>query len=61
MLATGRIEPLTQSLQNQLLLILSENEDITNGITPEVLPTDDHMLHVREHRAVEGWPSGAGR
>lgn len=51
-LATGRMEPLTQSLENELLLISAENEEIAKGKTPAggVLLHDDHLLHCREHR-----------
>ncbi len=49
-LDTGRLEPLTQSISNELLLISSENENIAKGISPPVLLHDDHRLHAREHR-----------
>lgn len=51
-LATGQMEPLTQSLENELLLISSENEEIAKGQPPKggVLLHDDHLLHCREHR-----------
>lgn len=51
-LQTGRIEPLTQSLSHELLLIKSENEQLARGESPFALALDDHMLHAREHRAV---------
>lgn len=51
-LTTGRMEPLTQSLENELLLISAENEEIAKGQPPVggVLLHDDHLLHCREHR-----------
>lgn len=51
-LATGQMEPLTQSLENELLLIAAENEEIAKGAAPVggVLIHDDHLLHCREHR-----------
>jgi hypothetical protein len=51
-LATGRMDPLTQSLENELLLISAENEEIAKGQPPVggVLLHDDHLLHCREHR-----------
>lgn len=50
LLDTGRAEPITQGLTNELMLIRSENEDISNGVTPEVMLHDNHLLHGREHR-----------
>lgn len=50
--ATGRIEPLTQSIQNELLLILRENEMILAGQKPQISIDDDHKLHAIEHRGV---------
>jgi hypothetical protein len=49
---TGRLEPLTQSIQNQLLLILRENEQLLAGETPIAVVDDDHRLHCMEHRSV---------
>ena len=56
-LATGKLEPLTKSLQNELLLVLSENEDIAKGETPQAMIHDDHLLHGREHRAPVASPN----
>lgn len=49
-LDTGRAEPITQGLGNELLLIKSENEDIAKGEVPEAMLQDNHLLHCREHR-----------
>jgi hypothetical protein len=49
---TGRLDPLTQSNSNQMLLILKENEMIANGEPPQVSVDDEHQLHAREHRGV---------
>lgn len=49
-LATGRLEPMTQSLQRELLLIKSENEAIARGKPAIAMADDDHVLHMREHR-----------
>lgn len=49
-LTIGRIEPLTQGLQNELLLITAENEMIQRGETPPAMLQDDALLHCREHR-----------
>jgi hypothetical protein len=55
-LEDGRLEPLTQSLHHELLLITNENEQLQNGEQPPVSPDDDHMLHAREHRVVMANP-----
>lgn len=55
-LTTGRLEPLTQSLQNELLLILKENEMLLDGELPVTSVDDDHMLHAREHRGIMANP-----
>jgi hypothetical protein len=49
-LTTGRMDPLTRGLQSELLNILSENEAIGDGQTPDAMLHDDHLLHCREHR-----------
>lgn len=56
-LTSGRLEPLTHSVQDELMLVLSENEDIGNGITPPVLIHDDAVLHCREHRSTLASPN----
>lgn len=56
-LSTGRMEPLTHSTQDELMLILSENEDISNGITPPALVHDDAIMHCREHRSTIASPN----
>lgn len=49
---TGRLDPLTQDLSNQLLLISQENEKLSDGVELIPMLTDDHRLHVREHPGV---------
>ena len=51
-LQTGRLEPLTKGLSDELLLIRGENESLARGEFVQALAIDDHMLHVREHRSV---------
>lgn len=51
-LQTGRLEPLTKGLSDELLLIRGENESLARGETVQALAIDDHLLHVREHRSV---------
>jgi hypothetical protein len=50
-LTTGKVDPLTNGLKNELINILSENQDISNGVTPAAMLHDNHMLHGREHRS----------
>jgi hypothetical protein len=49
---TGRLEPVIQGKQAQLLLIKSENEKLSEGQPQRVLATDNHAKHVLEHSAV---------
>lgn len=50
---TGRLDVMTQSTNDQLILIQTENEVLLNGSSDIiVVDTDDHALHVREHRAI---------
>lgn len=53
---TGRVDPLTQSTQNELMLILKENEQILDGQVPQISADDDDPLHAREHRGVMANP-----
>jgi hypothetical protein len=49
---TGRVEPLLEAQQAELMNIREENEMISNGEVPPVLISDNHPLHVKEHRSV---------
>lgn len=51
-LDTGRFDALTQDLSNELMLINSENEALGNGEQIPVTPYDNHVLHMKIHRAV---------
>ena len=51
-LTTGRLEPLTKGITDELLLIRGENEALARGEIPPVIYIDDHTLHAREHRSV---------
>lgn len=55
-LNTGRIEPLIESQQSQLLLIRAENEKLSKGVPVRAILTDDHILHIKEHQAVLASP-----
>jgi hypothetical protein len=55
-LDTGKVEPLTENLSRELMLIKAENEDLNEG--KEVVTTiiDNHILHIEEHKAVLSSP-----
>jgi hypothetical protein len=59
-IATGRLEPMTQSLQKELLLIKSENESLARGEPVQAMVDDDHVLHLREHRGEMANPEVRG-
>jgi hypothetical protein len=49
---TGRLEPIIEGKQAQLLLIKGENENLAEGKPVRALITDDHQKHVLEHTTV---------
>jgi len=49
---TGRLEPIIQGKQSQLLLIKGENEGLAEGRPQRAVITDDHAKHVLEHGVV---------
>jgi hypothetical protein len=51
-LNTGRLDPILEAEQSELMNIRAENEMMGNGSTPPVIMTDNHALHIREHRSV---------
>ncbi len=51
-LETGRLDPLIESERSELLNIKSEYEMMLAGEQPMAILTDNHELHIREHRAV---------
>ena len=55
-LNTGRLEPIVEGQQAQLLLIRAENESLGDGKPQQALLTDDHILHIQEHQAVLASP-----
>lgn len=50
LLETGSYRSLTQGPEDELLSIDSENEQILDGQEPVAILTDDHALHIREHK-----------
>lgn len=55
-LQTGKLEPMIESEQAELLLIRAENEDLMEGKKPIATAVDDHRLHILEHKAVLASP-----
>lgn len=49
---TGRLEPIIEGKQAQLLLIKGENENLADGKPVRALVTDDHSKHILEHTTV---------
>lgn len=49
-LTSGRLDPVTKGMSAELMLIRSENEDISKGVKPTAMVHDNHLLHGREHR-----------
>jgi len=49
---TGRLEPIIEGKQAQLLLIKAENEELSEGRPQRVLATDNHAKHILEHTTV---------
>lgn len=50
-LTTGKMEPMTQGLQRELLLIASENERIARGEDVQAMEDDLHVLHIQNHHS----------
>lgn len=51
-LTTGKLDPVIQAEQSELLNIQAENETMAAGEVPPAIITDNHALHIREHRTV---------
>jgi hypothetical protein len=49
---TGKLEPVIEGKQAQLLLIKAENEKLSDGQPQRVLATDNHAKHILEHTVV---------
>ena len=55
-LTSGKLEPIYESEQAELLLIRSENENMQDGALPSVIRIDNHPLHIAEHKVVLSAP-----
>ena len=51
-LNTGQLKPLVESDQSELDLIRDENERLDIGQPCYADPTDNHVLHIREHKSI---------
>lgn len=49
---TGRLEPLIEGKQAELLLMKGENENLSEGNPQRALITDNHAKHILEHKTV---------
>lgn len=50
---TGKLEVMTEGQNKELLTIRAENEELFSGkVDVRAILTDEHNLHIREHRAV---------
>lgn len=49
---TGKLESMTEDTQSELLLIKSENESIIEAQPVMAVATDQHSLHIKEHKCV---------
>lgn len=55
-LQTGQLEPMFENETSELLLIRAENEALAEGQGAVVVMTDDHRLHILEHKSVLASP-----
>ncbi len=58
LITTGKTEPMTQVLRNELIYIAWENEQILLGVCPPVMITDSQQMHIREHKDAMFVPDG---
>ncbi len=51
-MSTGKLESMTEDTQSELLLIKAENEALVSDQGVSVVATDQHSLHIKEHKSV---------
>jgi hypothetical protein len=52
-MSTGKLDVMTEGLNNEMLLIRAENEQLVEGERMVMgIATDDHVKHIREHKSV---------
>jgi hypothetical protein len=54
---TGRLDVMTEDTTSELLLIRAENEHLTEGKEVRAIATDNHAMHVKEHKVILADPS----
>ena len=54
---TGTLQPLIQGKTQELLQLAQENQLLKDGTSIQVIITDDHVLHINEHKSVLADPS----
>jgi hypothetical protein len=55
-MSTGKLEPAIEGTQAELLNIRAENEELAEGRSVPVMITDNHRLHIEEHRVILSSP-----
>jgi len=54
---TGNLDPLIEGRTIELLAIKAENESLVEGLPVSVMITDEHKLHILEHKATISDPA----
>lgn len=49
---TGRLDIMTENIDSELILVKDENERMVEGKDVIAIFTDEHLIHIKEHRAV---------
>lgn len=56
-LNTGRLDAMTDDTQDELILIKSENEAMSDGTMVNALAIDEHVMHIKHHRSLLSDPA----
>ena len=59
-LQNGRLDSIQDPIQRQLMLIAQENELLSSEVNPPVLVTDNHAMHIQEHKQLLDSPEARG-
>lgn len=59
-LQNGRLDSIQDPIQRQLMLIAQENESLSSGVNPPVLVTDNHAMHIQDHKQLLDSPEARG-
>jgi hypothetical protein len=51
-LTTGQLDPAIEGAQSELLNIRAENESLQNGEMVYVVMTENHAMHIKEHKSI---------